>query len=118
MNKEEKIQQEIQKTIDCFDQAEPIKADSFFYTRLKAKMNRQTKTSWQWQARQWKSVWGILKPALLVWIVAVNIVTAVVFFTGQNSSQNSRAQLLNEFARETMLDSNQFNPNLLTINLE
>ncbi len=111
MNRKEKIQQEIQKTLDCFDQVEPLKANPFFYTRLQSRINDLNRN--KWQLKRWKFVWGVLKPALLIFVVAVNILTAIVVLKSQNNNQYSRTQLLNAFAQEMTLDSNQYNPNLL-----
>lgn len=111
MTKKEKIEQEVQRTLEGFDQAERLKSNSFFYTRLKAQIDDLH--SQMQKIRSWELTWGFLKPALLFLIIALNIVTATLFLKNRNNESSSRGQLLNAFAQELTLDSNQYNPNLL-----
>ncbi|MBN2011731.1 hypothetical protein JW960_20545 [candidate division KSB1 bacterium] len=111
-----KIQQEIQKTLKCFDQVEPLKADPFFYTRLRARIKDQNANTRQ--VTGWNFAWNIVKPALLVGIVVANIVTVIVFMKDRKAESYSRQQLLEMFGQETMLDSNQYDSNLISINQE
>ena len=111
MTKKEKIEQEVQKTMDSFDKAERLKSDPFFYTRLKAQIDDLNAE--KSKVEGWKFAWAILKPALLFFIIGLNIVTAMLFLKNRNASYSSREQLLNAFAQELTLDSNQYNPNLL-----
>ena len=111
MTKKQKIEQEVQRTLESFDQAERLKSNPFFYTRLKAQIdNLSTEKR---KLRGWGSVWGVLKPALLFLIIALNIVTATLFLKNRSHNYSNREQLLDAFAQELTLDSNQYNPNLL-----
>jgi len=111
MTKKEKIEQEVQKTLESFDQAEQLKSNPFFYTRLKARIDDLS--TQKRKIRGWEFAWGILKPALLFLIIVLNIFTATLFLKNRNSEYSSREQLLDAFAQELTLDSNQYNPNLL-----
>jgi hypothetical protein len=111
MTRKEKIKQEVQKTLDFFNQAERINSDPFFYTRLKARIEELDTQPRQLQG--WKIVWSILKPALIVCIVALNIMTATMFLKNQTQGYSNREQLLEAFAQESTLDSYQYSPNLL-----
>jgi hypothetical protein len=107
MSKKEDIQNEIKKTLDCFDRTEPIKTDPYFYTRLKARLedteSTEIKLGW--------GIWNVLKPALLMSIIALNIYTGLMFFKSQKVDEPNRQELINSFAQELTLDSNQYSPN-------
>jgi len=111
MTKKEKIEQEVQKTLEGFDQAERLKSNPFFYTRLKARIDDLHPQ--KQKIRGWELAWGILKPALLFLIIALNIFTATLFLKNRNNEYSSREQLLNAFAQELTLDSSQYNPTLI-----
>jgi hypothetical protein len=111
MNKKDKIEYEVKKTLDCFDHPGQLKSNPFFYTRVKARIEELE--NYGRKPESGKLVWGILKPALLFSIVAINIVTATLFLKNPNDTSTSREQIINAFANEFTLDSKQYNPNLL-----
>ena len=111
MTKKEKIEQEVQKTLESFDQAERLKSNPFFYTRLKAKIDDLH--SQKEKSQGWEFAWGILKPASLLLIIVLNIFTATLFLKNRNNEYLSREQMLDAFAQELTLDSSQYNPTLL-----
>lgn len=111
MNRKQKIEQEVQKTLESFDQAERLKTNPFFYTRLKVRIDNVS--TQKKKIRGWEIVWGFVKPALLLLIVALNIFTVTLFMKNRNNESSSREQLLDAFAQELTLDSNQYNPNIL-----
>ena len=111
MNRKEKIEQEVQKTLECINQAERLKSNPFFYTRLKAKIDDLH--SQKQKIRGWEFAWGVLKPGLLLLIIILNIFTAILFLKNRDNEYSSREQLLDAFAQELTLDSNQYNPTLL-----
>ena len=104
MMKQEKIEQEIVKTLECFETAERLKADPYFYRRLQARIKGNEK-----QKRF--SLQGILsakalRPALITAIVVLNIFTAMMVFKGTDGRIDSRDQYLTAFAEEYSLDLN------------
>jgi hypothetical protein len=105
MEKNKKIEEEIEKTLDCFEQRPRLKTNPCFYARLKARMELQKR-------KEWKYVPIIFKPAFLLMILLLNAITIVSFFAGQSKPAGNRAQLLKAFAQEMTLDSNQISPNL------
>ena len=111
MGKKEKIEQEVQKTLDCFDQSEQLKTNPFFYTRIKAKI--EDLESYGKKPNLADLVWGVLKPAFLFGIIVINIFTATSFLKNPGDTNTSREQIINTFAQEFSLDSEQYNPNLL-----
>lgn len=111
MTKKEKIEQEVRQTLESFDQAERLKSNPFLYTRLKARIEELD--AQRRQSNGWEIACGVIKPALLLLIIALNIFTATIFLKNRNNKSSSREQLLNSFAHELTLDSSQYNPNLL-----
>jgi hypothetical protein len=64
MTSKEKIQQEIEKTLQCLDGAKRAEANPFLFTRIKARMNRK--------ANGWERTFSFIsKPAIAVAIVVV-----------------------------------------------
>ena len=111
MTKKETIEQEVQKTFESFDQAKRLKSNPFFYARLKTRIdNLHAKKQ---KIRGWEFAGRVLKPALLLLIIALNIFSATLFFKYQTQDYTNREQLLDFLGQELTLDSNQYNPNFL-----
>lgn len=110
MSRKKRIEQEVEKTIQCFESAEKLEDNPFFYTRVKARIESRKKQS---RKNLWQFSWGILKPAFFVLIVVINIVTVTIYFTSKQSQTNDQEQLLQAFAQEFTLDQSSYNPNLL-----
>jgi hypothetical protein len=87
MNKKEKIEQEIQKTLDQFENVEQLPPNPYFYTRVQARLDKTRK--------QQSLISAILRPALLTTLVAINMGTAFWYFSGdeQQSQINTRQEL-------------------------
>jgi len=111
MNRKEKIELEVQKTFQSFDQAERLKSNPFFYARLKTRIDNLHST--KQNIRGWESAGRVLKPALLLMIIALNILSATLFLNNRSSNCSNREQLLDAFAKELTLDSNQYSRSLL-----
>ncbi len=110
MNRENKIKQEIEKTLNCLDQIEPLKADAFFYSRLKARMDSEAS-----KERKFLNLhfgWKVLASALIIIIVAANIYTVSIFLKTKDNAEADRQELIHLFATELTLDSSQYNPTL------
>ncbi len=111
MIRKEKIEQEVQKTLQSFKHAERLKSNPFFYTRLKNRIeNLHSKKQ---KIRGWEFAGRVLKPALLLLIIALNIFSATLFFKYKTQDYINREQLLDFLGHELTLDYNQYNPNFL-----
>lgn len=99
MDKKEKIEQEIRKTLDQFEQAVTLPANPYFHTRVRQRLEEQTKTKRTFSA--------ILKPALLMALVVLNLVTAGRYFSGSESSAqtDTRKRLGEILAGDLNLDN-------------
>lgn len=106
MEREQKIAQEVEKTLELLEHAEKLKPNPFFYTRVQARIQEtEKKPAWQWLP-------GILKPVFLAILLTVNIITAVYFMSADKLQTTSsvRSELKSEFAQEFGLQvtSNEF----------
>lgn len=91
MNKHEKIQNEIDKTLGLFDKKESLPPNPYFYTRVKQRLNEKSKKG--------STFWGVLKPALMTGLFLVNMGTVLWHFNSseiytQVSSQEELIEVL------------------------
>lgn len=103
MDKKEKIEQEIRKTLAQFDQAEQFPANPWFYTRVQARLE---------ESRNRRAVLSaILRPALLTALVVINLSTAFWYMTGTTTTvqTDSRQKLVKLLANDFNPDSGQSN---------
>ena len=89
MDQKDRIENEIQKTLNQFDQQNPLPRDPFFYTRLQAQLDSRRQ-----QRRLFSAA---LKPALLALLVVANVGTATWYLTGSEASQTDSRQELIEY---------------------
>jgi hypothetical protein len=88
--KNQDIEQEIEKTLACLDQAERIEPSPWFVTRLQARIHALEGAP----ERPGLSAWAhlLLKPALLALMVVLNGATVFVAVQSHNSGQEGRLQ--------------------------
>lgn len=94
MNRKEKIEQEVRKTLEQFDQAEKLPPDPYFYTRLKSRLDEKQHRGVRFPA--------LLKPAFLALLFILNVLTASWYLSaGSTATQsNGRQELAALFASE------------------
>jgi len=106
MEREQKIAQEVEKTLELLEHAERLRPNPFFFTRVQARIQQKKKKQfWQWLP-------VILKPVFLAMLLTVNIITAV-YLLGADKIQTTssvRSELKNEFAQEfgLQITANEF----------
>ena len=105
MDKKSKINQEVDKTLQAFSEAERLPKDPFFYTRLQAGIEEQEKKK---RIIPESMLRGRLRPAFLVGIVALNVLTAV-FVLEKSGTQISRQDRIQAFAETYALGQSQTN---------
>ena len=111
MTKKKKIEEEVQKTFESFGQAERLNANPFFYTQLMARIDNLQSKKHKYQ--DWELAGKVLKPALLLVLIALNFFSATLFFQNPTQDSANREQLLDFLGQELILDSSEYNPNLL-----
>jgi len=69
MDKKEKIQNEIDKTLGLFEQHELLPPNPYFYTRVQQRLREASKKEFSFST--------ILKPAFFTALIALNLTTAI-----------------------------------------
>lgn len=85
MNRKEKIEIEVNKTLEMFDKKESLTPNPFFITRIKQRINESSNNE--------KSFISILKPAFFSLLIVINISTAVWYSTSTVSIQKGSSNL-------------------------
>ncbi len=107
MERKEHIEQEVEKTLRCFETIENIESDPFFYTRLQAKI-RDLEEKKKPARHPGFSIGYYLRPALLVLLVVFNILSAVLVFRGSDTQSDVRQYYLTTFADEYALNQDEY----------
>lgn len=107
MNKEDRIEQEIAKTLACLDNIENIEAGPYFYSRLRAKLETPVEPREHWYRRLFGM--QLLRPAFLILLVVVNLITAVLVLQNKSGSVDYRGEHLSAVAEEYSLHSTKDN---------
>ncbi len=85
MNKQNKIKNEIDKTLDLFDKKESLPPNPYFYTRVKQRLNEKSKKKF--------SVFSVLKPAFFTILIALNVTTAIWYTNSDSLTISTRTDL-------------------------
>lgn len=89
MNKQERINRQIEDAMECADGITRAEAKPFLLTRINARMNRATESAWE------KAGWVIGRPAVaftgLCMIILINVM--VVVFNSRSDSAASAEQV-------------------------
>jgi hypothetical protein len=104
MDKKTRIAEEVEKTLQCFEDFEKIEPNPFFLTRLKARIRSFEGEKERVSHSEW-SIRG-LRPALLCLLVVINIFSAILVFQGKDSQTetDTRSQSIAAFAEEYSLN--------------
>jgi hypothetical protein len=96
MTSKEKIQQEIEQTLQCLDGVKRAEANPFLFTRIQARMNKRANG---WEERTFSF---LSKPAIAVAIVVlVMAVNGWALWGGSGSSENLTSETtVSELANE------------------
>lgn len=103
MNNQEKIEQEINKTLEQFEKAERLTANPFFFTRVQQRISERS--------RKQPAIYRFLKPALVTGLLTINILTFVWYSTGSNVNEttDSRQELIELLSADFNLENDQNN---------
>ena len=86
MNKKEKIENEVNKTMELFDKKESLPPNPYFYTRVQQRLNEKSKKEISFSA--------ILKPAFFTVLVALNLTTAIWYTSSENLTYQTDSKIL------------------------
>lgn len=98
MDREQRIDQEVRKTLDQFERGERITPNPFFRTRIEARLRKRD------EAKGWVLVFRALKPALLALLIACNIATATVLLRRGAGEGFDRSDVVSAIGEELGLD--------------
>ena len=100
MTNSKNIQSEVEKTLNSLDNWKKIETDSFFYTRLSVRLENKR----QIKNLNWFFDSLLLRPALMVFALLINILSINYFISNSNSIQEDSSDFANLFNDEYMLD--------------
>ena len=100
MDRKERIEQEINKTLEVFNLEEKLPHNPLFFAQLQARMEEKPKDN---------VVFATLRPVLLAALLVFNIVTAISYLnsSGIDSQTVSEENPLDLFADEFNLKQNE-----------
>ena len=84
MDKRKRVREEVEKTMSLLDRMENLEAGPFFYTRVEAKLRSKEREK-KIKLPGFLGA-GVLKPALLVLLLMINLVSAVFFLVGSKDT--------------------------------
>ena len=101
MNKEEKIKNEIDKTMGLFDKNESLPLNPYFYTRVQQRINERSKKKF--------SIFSVLKPAFFTALIALNLTTAILYTSPDSLTVSAETdlELVDILKSDLNLDSDQ-----------
>lgn len=96
-SRKEKIELEVQKTLDSFSQADRLTPGPWFASKIQSRLDATDPAP----SRLGESlVFRLLRPALLTLIVLLNLVTAVAAFRRSEQNSETREAYVSVFASE------------------
>lgn len=101
-NKTKNIEQEVEKTLQCFQQLKPLEHNPFFYTRIKARLEDESSKN-----IILRSV-PVLQPIMILLLAIVNFGFAFLILGNENNSTQYIA--ISELATEYSLEESINDP--------
>lgn len=94
MKKEEKIREEVEKTLNTFDNIEKLEENPYLFLRVQTEIEGlRTKDKGSLKG-------NILKPVILFLILVVNVLTAVFFLNSESEAASTRQTYLSAISSE------------------
>ena len=103
MNKKEKIEQEINKTLSQFEHKDSLPPNPYFFTRVQQRLNKQPGNE--------STLLAFLKPALIIVLFVINIGTVIWYFNNgiTYNSFDKRQELIEILSSDLNLGKDQNN---------
>jgi hypothetical protein len=99
MTREEKIKEEVEKTLNSFDKTDSIEVNPFLYTRIAAQINTLS------NKKSLRESW-LLKFGIIIFILVLNAAALINYFNG-NSLSKYRNDYLLSLNEEYSLSTNK-----------
>jgi len=103
MSKQEKIKNEIEKTLSQFEKDESLQPNPYLFTRIQQRLDEQNRKKQHFS--------GVLKPALFSALFAINMITAIWYINVEdlNNYTNSDLGLVEILSGDFNLENDQSN---------
>lgn len=95
MNREEKINEETGKTLNVFEDVKDLEANPYLFTRFQSEIEGMRS-----KEREFSLKGSILKPAVLLIVIIVNIYTAFSFSNNENETTSTKQTYLSAISSE------------------
>lgn len=102
MKKNQKIEEEVGKTISLLDKIEEIDANPFLFTRIKSELDSQKAKS---EKNSIEMIFRILRPVLIAALLLFNVYSVISFYQASSSNEQTRQRYLESIASEYEMDS-------------
>lgn len=106
MEKNLKIEEEIDKTLRSVDSIEMIECTPLFYTKLMGRIESQEKS--QEQSEFTFNIRDYLRPALLIIIVAVNLLTGIFIYKNSTEQISNRTEYIESLSKEFSIKQSNY----------
>ena len=83
MDRQERIKQEIDKTLKAFDLEEKMPHNPYFFAQLQTRMEEKPRERWGF---------ATLRPVLLASLLVLNVITAISYFSTSDLVQSTTEQ--------------------------
>jgi hypothetical protein len=95
MTRKEKIQEEVEKTLNVLNEIPNIEANPFLFTRLKAAIEDGTVLRSKWRQRNFVS-----RPVILCIILLLNLITVIFLFQSKTVVKTENSCLINSLSKD------------------
>ncbi len=103
MKKKEKIEEEIEKTLNAFDNIESLNVNPYLITRIEAEINKS-------QVRQSRALTNtnLLRPIILFLILIINVFTALFFSNLKSETYSAKQTYLSAISTEYTINHSYY----------
>ena len=106
MKKKHKIEEVIDMTLSSVDRNEKIECTPFFYTKLMGRIESQEKSRERSELKF--NIRDYLRPALLVLIVAVNLLTGIFIYKNSTEQISERTEYIESLSKEFSIQQSNY----------
>lgn len=92
MDKQKRLQEKADRTLEMMDHMESLEAGPYFYTRLESKLcsREREKRHWLPNISQISNRW--LRPVFLTLLIVINVISTVFFLLESRNSRTSQEE--------------------------
>ena len=103
MNKEDKIREEVEKTVNAFDHMEKIEGNPYLFSRIQFELesNLTKKKSYSLKGE-------FLRPVILFLILIMNVFTVIFFFNSKSETSSAKQTYFSAISSEYSIDGSYY----------